>query len=719
MEKHHRALFGAEQALGVAMTPNSILLQLSPMTHSTHPLRNALADPTIRSVTIVHDFIPLEFPNDYLADSISRREYLINLAVLNDYDRYISNSEFTSRELQRNLGILSRACHVSGVAVRDSVIRLGSSSSTNARYCLVVGGGDKRKNVELPIRAHAKSALLNRSNVGLKIVGHYTKSALDGLRALHLLEGGAPQLLEFIQGVSDVDLAALYDGALVTVCPSRTEGFSIPVIEANANGCPVIISDCDAQVELMPLADYQFDADDHDRVAALMESFLDPRFGAEATEQQGSFWTRFESTAVKRRFWSALFQESPEEGASNSPGEARSGSPSVIRNLKPRLAIASPVPPDRSGVADYTMATMTAVAKYADLDLYTETRGQIDNRAFNTIQPLSAEPYVTRSYDGVISVLGNSHLHLETFKLVLNYGGASIAHDARMLHFYVSLLGDDHTRAAASRELGRPVSSEEVQGWIANQRSMPILFLSEILESSQPTFVHSPTTRDIVKEIYGRETVHLPFATYRALSPEFIGDQGRARARAHLGYDKKVRLLICLGDLVADKALEECLWTASVLHHWGVPIRLAFVGNCQPNVVPYLQSQAELLGMGDKIRFSDGMVDERTYQAYLAAADAAIQLRIYKFGGLSGAMLDGIAAGLPTIANEHLAEAMESPSYVARIPDGLSPVLAAEKLLEIFELDGRMQFEDERRAFLQTHSVDAYAKRLMDGMGLV
>jgi len=672
----------------------------------------------VRSIAIVHDFIQLEFPNIYLADPVARKEFLKNLEVLSDYDRFVSNSEFTSSELQKILGIAPRQCYVSGVAVRESVIGHGAPPSSEELYCLVMGGGDSRKNVELPIKAHARSALLRDANVHLKIVGHYTDSARSALRALHLDEGGLPHRLHFIEGVDDTDLAILYQNALVTVCPSRAEGFSIPLVEANANGCPVIISTCDAQTELMPVPQYQFDPDDVDRVTTLLEGFLDPLASDRAMDQQGRFWTNFEAAAVQERFWAALYAQSCEPNVLDGADDLRVGAPYVGRNVKPRLAIASPVPPDHSGVADYTMATMTGLAKYADLDLYTETKGRIPNRCFSKIRELSAEPYLKRSYDGVISVLGNSHLHLGPFKLLLDYGGAAIAHDARMLHFYVVLLGDDRAKAVASRELGRPVTSEEIQGWIANQRSMPILFLSEILEAAQPTFLHSPTTKEIVTEIYGRETIHLPFAAYRVQPVEFTGPQGRTRARELLGYLENERLLICLGDLVGDKALEECLWTAKLLDGWGVPVRLAFVGNSHPHTIASLRSTADMLGLGNKIRFSEGAVDERTYQAYLAAADAAIQLRTYGFGGLSGAMLDGICVGLPTVANAHLAEAMESPSYVATIPDGLSPVLAAERLLEIFDSPVREDFEDERRAFLQAHSVEAYAKRLLSGMGL-
>ena len=712
-----RALFAEELPLAGSIAGGSTILQLSPMTHSPHPLRAALENPAVRSVAIVYDFIPLDFPADYLRHPAARREYLSNLAVLHDYDKYISISEFTSYELQTNLGVMSRDCHVSGVAVRESVIRFSGSAPTEHKFCLVIGGGDKRKNVELPIVAHAKSSLLRSFNVSLKIVGHYSEADRNALIALHRREGGTPRLLQFIEGISDGDLASLYQGALVTVCPSRAEGFSIPVVEANANGCPVIISNCPAQVELMPLPEYQFDPDDVSRVGTLMESFLDQAAGTLAMKKQGNFWTRFQPTAVQQRFWSAFFENDFDHSVPEKAGQSTAASPYIVTNRKPRMAIASPVPPDRSGVADYTMATMTAMARYAELDLFTETQGRIVNRAFETIQPLSADPYVRGNYDAVVSVLGNSHLHLQTFNLLLNYGGAAIMHDARMLHFYYSLLGPDRTKAVASREAERRVSMDEINGWIENQKTMPVLFLSEILEAAKPAFVHSPTTRDLIDKLYGRETIHLPFAAYRARLPEFEGAHGRAAARALLGISQDERLLVCLGDLVPDKAPEECMWTASMLREWGVPIRLEFVGNSQPEMVAYLRSIAELIGVGHDVRFTEGVVDERKYQAYLAAADAAIQLRNYEFGGLSGAMLDGIAAGLPTIANVHLAEAMESPSYVARIPDGLSPVLAAEKLLEIFETGREDAHEGERLAFLEAHSVDAYAKRLLNGLG--
>lgn len=714
LPQKYRALFADEKSLIATSTPD-IFFQPSPMTHSPRPLGHVLTSSTTRHVAVVHDFIPLEFPDRYLSAASSRSDYFECLAALADFDLFVCNSQHTAQCTQDILGASPDDCQVSGVPVRESIIQAWGQGQSTERYYLVVAGDDDRKNVEAPIIAHARSVRLQDEGIQLHVVGHYPAASIERIRALHLAEGGNVDLLRFFQGIDDADLALQYKNALLTICPSRTEGFSIPVIEANANSCPVIVSTCSAQIELMPHEAYQFDPDDHDRLRTLMEALLDPAYGAKAMAQQGRLWLRFESSLVQQRCWEAIFSAFCPAAA---PAQKVLEAPFVLRGRKPRIAVASPIPPDRSGVADYTAATMTALSKHANIDLYTETQGRVFNRAFSAIHPLSAEPYAKQRHDGLISVLGNSHLHTETFKLMLDYGGACIAHDARMVHFYAALMGEERTCAVASREMGRDVSNEEVQGWLINQRSMPILFLSEILEAAKQTFVHSATTKALAMDLYGRETVHLPFAIYRSPMPEFCNKGGRDRARALLGIKSDEKLLISLGEVTDDKALAECIWAVSMLNSWGVEVQYVIAGGGHPNLIAYLRSLVEALGLVGKVHLTDGPVDERSYQAYLAGADAAIQFRAYKFGGLSGALLDEIAFGVPTIANEHLAEAMESPSYVARVPDGLAPVIAAERLLEIFENGNRERLEEERKAFVHGHSVDVYAERLLHEMAL-
>ena len=45
-----------------------------------------------------------------------------------------------------------------------------------------------------------------------------------------------------------------------------------------------------------------------------------------------------------------------------------------------------------------------------------------------------------------------------------------------------------------------------------------------------------------------------------------------------------------------------------------------------------------------------------------------------------GSLADCISVGLPTVSNDDLAEALDAPAYVERVPDRVSPVLIAEAI---------------------------------------
>ena len=75
--------------------------------------------------------------------------------------------------------------------------------------------------------------------------------------------------------VNDGELRALYEHALALVFPSRYEGFGLPPIEAMMCGCPVIISDQPALVEVGGNATLGCGMDDVAGLARLMRNVHD------------------------------------------------------------------------------------------------------------------------------------------------------------------------------------------------------------------------------------------------------------------------------------------------------------------------------------------------------------------------------------------------------------------------------------------------------------
>ena len=128
------------------------------------------------------------------------------------------------------------------------------------------------------------------------------------LRALPLILVGGPELTsgeradikvatgrpaEQHRGVDDQTLREFYDRALVTVIPSRWEGFGLPVLEAMARNCPVACSDTPSLAETAGDHARLFDAGSAEECAAAILAAADlpePERGAARTYALGFTW---------------------------------------------------------------------------------------------------------------------------------------------------------------------------------------------------------------------------------------------------------------------------------------------------------------------------------------------------------------------------------------------------------------------------------------------
>ena len=114
-------------------------------------------------------------------------------------------------------------------------------AGTPARYVLHVGTVEPRKNVGLLLAVWEAWAAEDPAAPALLLCGR--RGWKSG--ALHAAFGRAAAAgwLRRPGYVDDDALAALYRGALAVVCPSRYEGFGLPLVEALAAGAPVVASD--------------------------------------------------------------------------------------------------------------------------------------------------------------------------------------------------------------------------------------------------------------------------------------------------------------------------------------------------------------------------------------------------------------------------------------------------------------------------------------------
>jgi glycosyltransferase involved in cell wall biosynthesis len=712
LHPEHCALCDAVQPAFVSaddMTP-AVFLSLSPMTHDTLQASRLLGRRHILPAAVLYDFIPAEYPERYLRDTASLLHYAAAIKWLEEYRVFFPISHHVGAEAIRRLGLGSRQTVVTGVSLRprfEEMLKQEEAASSGApgegRYILFVGGGDQRKNLDTVVEAFQRLGDHERLTARLVIAGGYPEAWQA--RVLAEADGTVPAgEIRFLPHLDDEALAGWYRGAVVTVVASVAEGFSMPVIEALACGSPVLASDIPVHRELVESPESRFDPHDASELTDKLASAL--RGNNTTTMDLSETPRRFTRSAVGTRFWQGL------AGAFENFLASR---PRVNVQRRKRIAFVTPFPPDRSGVADYSASTVAALGRIADVDVYTDQPEPTATAGVREFHPITAAAWLRPDYDSVVSVIGNSHFHTKIIDLHRRFGGPCIVHDNRLAEVTAFTKGVDYLREQAQRFLSRPVSEGEVHEWLANPGQLPSPFYDDVLLTACPMIVHSRGIQATVRSLYGVEVEYLPFSIYRQFEADARRPEVRAAARRRLRIPADRTVVVSLGIVDRVKSPETCVEAMGVLKRKGRDCHLYFVGVTTAEMRTTLEQRASQCGVAGRLHFMDHWLSDLEYRDYVLAADMGIQLRNHFFGGLSGALLDCVAAGLPTVTNKDLAEAVETPQYVVRVPDRPDAETLADGMHRI--LHQRTDSKDIVRSaaqFASEHSFETYARRLLD-----
>lgn len=209
---------------------------------------------TIPTIVTVHDLIPLVFPEQFPAGLRGRVKWNMQKIALRQADAVIAVSKCSKKDVEQIVRIPEHKIHVVYSAAtpgyeanisKQTQTKLKAAYHLPDHYMLYVGDVNWNKNVPGLLSAFATYAKTKKDARLILVGGAFKKEDLPETKHIwQFIRDAHIENNVLMPGfVSQEDLAGLYSMADCLVEPSIYEGFGLPVLEAMASGCPVVIAD--------------------------------------------------------------------------------------------------------------------------------------------------------------------------------------------------------------------------------------------------------------------------------------------------------------------------------------------------------------------------------------------------------------------------------------------------------------------------------------------
>jgi len=298
-----------------------------------------------------------------------------------------------------------------------------------------------------------------------------------------------------------------------------------------------------------------------------------------------------------------------------------------------RVALFSPLPPARSGIADYTAALLEPLRRRAEVEVFTD----------------SAADFAAARFDVLLYQVGNNIHHAPAYRTALQHPGCVVLHEANLHHLVAEMTihGGDwegyfeavaYEGGQAALERARRVRAREAG---PDYEGVPML--RRILERARAVIVHSRFVEERVRAAgFAGPIGRIPHGAW-------LADGDRMGYRRRLGLDESVPLIGILGFLKPYKRIPESLRAFRRLLRLELRAKLILAGEEHPELP--LGELIEALELEPAVRRL-GFTPEEDFTGLLAACDIVLNLRYPTVGETSGTLQRALGMGKAVIVSD-------------------------------------------------------------------
>lgn len=329
-----------------------------------------------------------------------------------------------------------------------------------------------------------------------------------------------------------------------------------------------------------------------------------------------------------------------------------------------RVAVFTPLPPARSGIADYSAALIESLRKQAEVDVFESVHAGL----------------TASEYDAIFYQLGNNPFHSFVYDQLMAVPGIAVMHEANLHHLIADVTIRRDNWDAYMDEVafdGGPKALEYAKRVRARQvgpdyEGVPML--RRVLSRSRGAIAHSRFVEQSLRTTgFEGPTAVIPHGAW-------LPEAGSRAMREKLGVKPDEPLFGMFGFLKPYKRIAESLRAFKRLVKVQPKAKLILVGEAHPEFP--LDDMIRNLGLNPYVR-PIGYAGIEDFVGYMDACDAVLNLRYPTVGETSGTLLRALGLGKPVIVSDVGAFAEYPDEVCLKVPVDASE---EDTLLEYMQL---------------------------------